>query len=329
MYQYQIWRRMKMKKNQFLIVAFAVVALCFSSCSKKGINYYNTDSEYIEENVPLERNGVSLNLNCVYSKKGLSNSKNILLIHGLTFSSHEFNLDVADYSLVKFFASKGYGAWILDITGYGLSGKNVDGALVDCNYAAEDILEAVKKICSKTGAEKIDILGWSMGTVMVTHFAESHGNLINKMVLYAPILAGLRERIITDSYCLPLWRHAVSDFQKTHDSEIDYNIAEREVVLTYISNCWKYDGKGSPSGIRKELFSGTETSLISTEKLGTVPTYIIYGENDEYIRKDIMKNIKPTEMLKIKSIPGASHIMLIEKPFYKEFQKSILTFLES
>lgn len=302
------------------------ITLIFSGCNKN-----ETNCNYIEENVPLERNGVSLNLNSIRSEKSQASigERNILFIHGLTFSSHEFNLDVSDYSLAKFFASKGYKVWLLDIAGYGLSGKNFDGAKIDSNYAAEDIFEAAKKICETTGSEKIDILGWSMGTVMAMKFAEKHGELINKMVLYAPIIKGLKKRTLSDSYYVPLWRHAVSDIKKTADGEIDYNITEKEVVLEYISNCWKYDGKGSPGGMRQEIFSGTDKFLINVENLGKVPTFVIYGEQDGYMQKDILETLRPSEMLKIKMIPGATHFMLLEKPFYKEFRKSVLEFLES
>lgn len=318
-----------MKKINLVLIAVFAAAVCFIGCRKSEVSSIYSDC--IEEKVPLERNGNSLNLSCFYFEKEQSENKgkNILLIHGLTFSSHEFNLDAADYSLVKFFASKGYTAWLLDITGYGLSEKNIDGAKVDCNYAAEDIFETVKKICEKTGSEKIDILGWSMGTVMVTRFAEKHSDLINKMVLYAPIFRGLKERTIKESYCVPLWRHSISDFQKNAEGEIDYNIVEKEVALTYISNCWKYDGKGSPAGVRQEIFSGVDSVMINAENLGTVPTFVIYGENDGYMRKEILETLQPSNMLKIKSIPGASHVVLLEKPFYKEFRESILEFLKS
>lgn len=65
-----------------------------------------TYSEY-----PLERNGIDLHLDCM--KIG-ETEKNILLIHGVTYSSHEFDIDYEDYSLVRFLAREGYTVWRLD-----------------------------------------------------------------------------------------------------------------------------------------------------------------------------------------------------------------------
>ena len=69
---------------------------------------------------PLERNGVKLHLQCIQAE-GAKGDKPLLLAHGLTYSSHEFDVDTGDYSLARFFASKGYSVWMLDIAGYGLS----------------------------------------------------------------------------------------------------------------------------------------------------------------------------------------------------------------
>ena len=87
------------------------------------------------------------------------------MIHGLTYSSHEFDVDYKDYSLSRFLARNGYNVWLLDITGYGQSDPIENGFIADSNYAAEDIHAAVKFISEQNGQRKIDILGWSWGTV--------------------------------------------------------------------------------------------------------------------------------------------------------------------
>ena len=60
-----------------------------------------------------------------------------MLMHGSTYSSHEFDVDYEDYSLVRRLAREGYTVWRLDIAGYGQSGEVKDGLMPDTAYVAE------------------------------------------------------------------------------------------------------------------------------------------------------------------------------------------------
>ena len=111
----------------------------------------------------LERNGISLHLDCMKADN-TEPENNILMMHGSTYSSHEFDIDYEDYSLVRRLAREGYAVWRLDVAGYGQSGKVEDGLVPDTAYAAEDIRAAMELIARETGQERIDLLGWSWGT---------------------------------------------------------------------------------------------------------------------------------------------------------------------
>ena len=88
----------------------------------------DTDCVYTEYS--LERNGIALHLDRV-SAEGTASQKSILLIHGVTYSSHEFDIDYKDYSLVRKLAREGYDVWRLDIAGFGQSESVPDGFLPD------------------------------------------------------------------------------------------------------------------------------------------------------------------------------------------------------
>ena len=60
----------------------------------------STETQYSYTEYPLSRNGIDLHLDCIKVKDS-SPSKNILLTHGVTYSSHEFDIDYKDYSLVR------------------------------------------------------------------------------------------------------------------------------------------------------------------------------------------------------------------------------------
>ena len=80
------------------------------------MNTAKAENLYEIKNFPLKRNGINLHLERI-TLINTKPTKDILLIHGLTYSSHEFDVDYKDYSLSRFLARNGYNVWLLDITG--------------------------------------------------------------------------------------------------------------------------------------------------------------------------------------------------------------------
>ena len=91
---------------------------------------------YTYKEFPLTRNGIALHLDCL-TMAGAVPQKHILLVHGVTYSSREFDIDYKDYSFARMLAREGYGVWSIDIAGYGRSGAVEDGFMPDSDYAAE------------------------------------------------------------------------------------------------------------------------------------------------------------------------------------------------
>ncbi len=279
--------------------------------------------------VPLERNGINLHLQRVLSEEA-PGERQLLLVHGLTYSSHEFDVDTGDYSLARFLASNGFTVWMLDIAGYGSSQEVEDGYMPDSNYAAEDIAAAADLVLERSGQQRLDVLGWSWGTVTGGRFAANHPEKVGKLVLYAPIVAGLGVYEVKSPFNKNTWEHAAGDFQVKEDGRIDYDITEPCVVATFLSNCWRYDGKGSPNGGRRDLLVGADERLIPTASI-EAPTLLIVGDKDPYVSVELCEEAFGTlknkdSMLKV--VPGASHAMMMEKPFYKEFREAVLAFLQ-
>ena len=286
-------------------------------------------SDIVSEVFPLERNGVKLYLERMQPSDDAP-SNQILLVHGLTYSSHEFDVNVGDYSFARFLINNGYAVWLLDIAGYGRSEKVPDGFMTNSDSAAEDIAAAAKLIIETSGQGKTDVLGWSWGTVTGGRFAAKYPDMVRKLVLYAPILAGLADIEVTDPYIIPNWAHAASDFQVKEDKTIDYDIVEPIVADTFLSNCWRYDGAGSPNGGRRDLLVSPENRLIPTASI-KVPTLMILGDKDEYIGVDLCKETLGSlpESSALEVIPGAAHAMMMEKPYYKAFREAVLKFLQN
>lgn len=277
--------------------------------------------------VPLERNGIDLHLTRTMLS-GTEPQKQILLIHGVTYSSHEFDIDYQDYSLVRKLAEEGYGVWLLDIAGFGQSEEVKDGFMPDSDYAAEDIHAAVEKIILETGQEKIDVLGWSWGTVTVSRFAAKYPELIDRLVLYAPILTGIGEYAVTEPFHHNTWEHAADDFQRTENGSIDEEITDPVIREWWCSSCWHYDGESSPNGGRRDVCVDSSVDLIDLSKI-TAPTLVICGDQDPYLNYDKVNTCLDSlpEGSSLEIIPGGSHMIFVEKPFYHDFQNRLLDFL--
>ena len=106
-------------KRQMKALILPVIAFALAAAGR--LTAYGEEFTYKYEEFPLERNGIALHLDCVKAENR-SPAGQILLVHGSTYSSHEFDIDYQDYSLVRRLAREGYAVWRLDIAGYGQSG---------------------------------------------------------------------------------------------------------------------------------------------------------------------------------------------------------------
>ncbi len=285
------------------------------------------DTKYILTDHSFYRNGILVHLDCM-SFDIEKTERNILLVHGVTYSSHEFDIDYQDYSLVRFLVRNGYNVWRIDITGFGQSGEVEDGFLPDTNYAADDINAAVNEIVRLTGKDKIDVLGWSWGTVTSSRYAVKYPEHLKKLILYAPVVTGHRGTGEMEPFHHNDWIHAAGDFQLDENGEFDYNIADPVIIDLFCSSCWYYDGEYSPNGGRRDLFVNGDEIQIDFASIKS-PTLLIYGDHDRILNFKLLENAldKLPEGSENVCIHGAAHAMLYEKPFYREFQDTVKNYL--
>ena len=323
------------KRRKAFLALLIICTLLLDACENvniyispdKTVQAFEEDPPYSYEIYPLERNGIGLHLDCVKAD-GNDLKRNILLIHGVTYSSHEFDIDHEDYSLVRKLAREGYAVWRLDIAGFGRSESVEDGFMPDSDYAAEDINAAVEEIVRITGLDQIDVLGWSWGTVTVSRFAGKYDDHVNRIILYAPILSGIGDYAVEEDFHHNTWEHAADDFQRDKEGEFDYDITDPVVIEMFCSGCWHYDGESSPNGGRRDVCVPESEKLIDLTDL-KVPTLIICGDNDPYLNYDLVNSsldILP-EGSQLEIIEGGSHVVFIEKPFYRDFQDRLIRFL--
>ena len=317
-----------MKKLLCTVLSLLIILSSLTALAEPAVVESISDAfEYTYDEYPLEREGIALHLDRI-AVKDSNPDRNILLVHGLTYSSHEFDINYEDYSLARLLARAGYAVWRVDVAGYGRSEAVEDGFTPDSDYAGEDINAAVELIVAQTGLDKIDVLGWSWGTVTSSRFAVKYPEHLNKLILYAPILCGLGDSAVEEAFHYNTWEHAADDFQRDADGSYDLTITDPVVIELYCSSCWHYDRDYSPNGGRRDLLVDSSVKLIDLPGI-RAQTLVICGDRDPYLNYDLVSAVLDDlpDGSKLVVIPGASHALMIEAPFYHEFQENVLAFL--
>lgn len=122
--------------------------------------------------------------------------KIILFVHGATYPSVPgFDLPVPGYSWMDYMVQKGYIAYCLDIRGYGGSTRppemdqppSANPPIVRAEMAVRDVSAAVDYIRKKHEVNKINLLGWSWGTVITGMYTSLNNEKVQKLILFAPV----------------------------------------------------------------------------------------------------------------------------------------------
>lgn len=139
--------------------------------------------------------------------------KAVLFVHGATYPGAMF--DVPGSSWLDHAVADGYAAYALDVRGYGASTRPaaLDAPARDnppfarAESAVADIADAIETIRERTGLERIDLVGWSWGTMTTGMYAATGPGTIDRLVLFAPVyacerpdrIAGLADRDAPDT----------------------------------------------------------------------------------------------------------------------------------
>ena len=119
----------------------------------------------------------------------------LLYVHGATYPSETaFDLPLNGLSMMDYVARQGWDVYLVDVRGYGRSTRPREmekpaaenPPIVDTSVAVKDVGTAVNYILQRRGVAKINLMGWSWGTVIMGTYTTQHNDLVNRLVLYAP-----------------------------------------------------------------------------------------------------------------------------------------------
>ena len=122
--------------------------------------------------------------------------KTVLFVHGATYPSESsFDLRLDGVSWMDHLAWAGYDVWLVDVRGYGRSTRSqamaeppqANPPFATTEEAVRDVGAAVDYILRTRGVPRLNLIGWSWGTVTMALYTTRNNAKVEKLVLYAPV----------------------------------------------------------------------------------------------------------------------------------------------
>ena len=122
--------------------------------------------------------------------------KTVLFVHGATYPSEStFDLPLGGLSWMDYIAQRGYDVYLMDVRGYGRSTRppqmseppDQSPPIVDTETAVQDISAVVNHILARRNLQKLDLLGWSWGSVTVAGYTAANPGKVERLAMYAPL----------------------------------------------------------------------------------------------------------------------------------------------
>jgi pimeloyl-ACP methyl ester carboxylesterase len=121
--------------------------------------------------------------------------RTVLYVHGATYpASTAFDLQLGGMSWMDYIAARGYDVYLLDLRGYGKSARpkemsedpKTNPPIVRGDTAVKDIGTVVDFILARRNIQRLNLIGWSWGTVTMSTYSTQNPSKVERLILYAP-----------------------------------------------------------------------------------------------------------------------------------------------
>jgi len=245
-----------------------------------------------------------------YFEKGTSKDT-LLLLHGLGASAERWE------NVIPLFAKK-FRVIVPDLIGFGYSDKPI------VDYTTDYFAEFVSKFVSKLGIKDLNIIGSSLGGEIAAESIINHDVNVTKLVLVSPSGIMKHSTPALNTYIsaalYPNNESALNAFQTMSGrKKIDEKIVSGFVERMQLPN--------AKMAFMSTLL-GLSNSKVVTEKLQliTIPTLIVWGENDPVIPiKYAQSFVSGINDCRFYKMIGCAHTPYVEKP--EKFFQTVSDFL--
>ena len=246
----------------------------------------------------------------IHSSASGKGAKTLVFVHGWTCDDSSWAEQVPELS-------KHYRVITLDLPGHGRSGTTKDGTLSMDLFA-----RAVEAVRAEAKADKVILVGHSMGTPVIRQYARLYPQHVSALVFVDGVVAlgatrpggpprpqadlmrgpqGLKNReamirtMFTPATPQPLQRHILEMMLAAPEST-----AYGAMVATFDPAIWKDD-------------------------VMTMPVLGVYADKSALGNREYSKKLYPS--FEYHEIAGTGHFLMMEKP--KEFNQLLTTFVET
>jgi pimeloyl-ACP methyl ester carboxylesterase len=282
--------------------------------------------------------------------------KAVLFVHGATYPGSSFDTDLADgKSWMDHVAEAGYAAYYLDHRGYGQSTRPAlmdqpaekNEPFAEAETVVKDLADVVDFIQERTGQEKINLVGYSWGTITTGMYTARHGDEVDRLVLYAPVYSAKNDnwtRMLADPN-QPDKLKKVGAYRSVTREQADKRWLEqipesgREVWRSQkVFDSW-YDELLSmepapqanaikaPNGVLVDLWEVFNARPVYDASEINVPTMVIRGDNDPTSTDEDARGLyaKLSSNIKRYVIVGeGTHFLSLEKHAPQLFAETLL-----
>ena len=234
-----------------------------------------------------------------YLEEGTSKNT-LILLHGLGASAERWE------DVIPLFAKK-FRVIVPDLIGFGYSDKPT------VDYTTDYFAEFMSKFVEKVGIKEMSIIGSSLGGQIAAEFIINQNADVKKLVLVSPSGVMKHSTPALDAYIsaalYPNTDSALNAFQAMSGrKKIDEKIVSGFVERMQLPN--------AKMAFMSTLL-GLSNSKVVTEKLQliTIPTLIVWGENDPVIPIEYAQSfISGINDCRFYKMIGCAHTPYVEKP---------------
>jgi len=245
-----------------------------------------------------------------YLEEGTSKNT-LILLHGLGASAERWE------DVIPLFAKK-FRVIVPDLIGFGYSDKP------SIDYTTDYFAEFMSKFVEKVGIKEMSIIGSSLGGQIAAEFIINQNADVKKLVLVSPSGVMKHSTPALNAYIsaalYPNNESALSAFQvMSGRKKIDEKIVSGFVERMQLPN--------AKMAFMSTLL-GLSNSKVTTEKLQliTIPTLIVWGENDPVIPIEYAQSfVSGINDCRFYKMTGCGHVPYVEKP--KVFFQIVSDFL--
>ncbi len=316
--------------------------------------------------------GIRLYVREVRRRSPPSKGAPLVLLHGARVPGvASFDLKVPGGSLAEDFAAAGHPTFVMDARGYGRSTRppemsdppEAHAPVVHSDEVVRDVAAVVDWIRKRTGARRVDMLGWATGGHWLGDYASLYPDRVGHLVLHNTLYAG--------SSVHPLLGHGTDLEDPEHPGQFnakafgayrwttaastlgawDRSIPEEDkslwrdpaVAEAYVEAAIESDPAGrtrnppafrAPSGAMEDSFALAVGRALWDAARIRAAVLVTASERDFWSRPEdrerLAKDLVHAKSVRVVVIPDATHHVHLDRPEHgrKMFLDTVIAFLE-